>query len=105
MAPLASLAWAPLAPPLVVKSSQDLAPILLRLRFTAAQAGFFDLSQSGDRPEPVVRVLATPTPDCPDVVRTLIESGGQLIDTASTYGDAERVFGSVISARSPRLRR
>src|SRR5262245_26589075 len=30
------------------------------------------------------------------VVRTLIESGGQLIDTASTYGDAENVLGSVI---------
>jgi aryl-alcohol dehydrogenase-like predicted oxidoreductase len=31
------------------------------------------------------------------VVRTLIESGGQLIDTGSTYGDAERVLGSVIA--------
>jgi aryl-alcohol dehydrogenase-like predicted oxidoreductase len=30
------------------------------------------------------------------VVRTLIESGGQLIDTASTYGDAESVLGSMI---------
>ena len=29
------------------------------------------------------------------VVQTLIDSGGQLIDTASTYGDAERVLGSV----------
>jgi hypothetical protein len=29
------------------------------------------------------------------VVRTLVESGGQLIDTASTYGDAEGVLGSV----------
>ena len=31
------------------------------------------------------------------VVQTLIDSGGQLIDTASTYGDAESVLGSVIS--------
>src|SRR5215831_5318008 len=31
------------------------------------------------------------------VVRTLIDSGGQLIDTASTYGDAESVLGSVIA--------
>jgi aryl-alcohol dehydrogenase-like predicted oxidoreductase len=31
------------------------------------------------------------------VVRTLIESGGQLIDTASTYGDAERVLGRIIA--------
>ena len=30
------------------------------------------------------------------VVRTLIESGGKLIDTASTYGDAESVLGSVV---------
>ena len=31
------------------------------------------------------------------VARTLIKSGGQLIDTGSTYGDAERVLGSVIA--------
>jgi aryl-alcohol dehydrogenase-like predicted oxidoreductase len=31
------------------------------------------------------------------VVRTLVESSGQLIDTASTYGDAERVLGSIIA--------
>ena len=31
------------------------------------------------------------------VVRMLVESGGQLIDTASTYGDAERVLGSIIA--------
>src|SRR5262249_57055197 len=31
------------------------------------------------------------------VVRTIVESGGQLIDTASTYGDAESVLGSVIA--------
>jgi aryl-alcohol dehydrogenase-like predicted oxidoreductase len=32
-----------------------------------------------------------------EVVRALIESGGQLIDTASTYGDAESVLGDVIA--------
>src|SRR5438093_11158583 len=31
------------------------------------------------------------------VVRMLVESGGQLIDTASTYGDAERVLGRMIA--------
>ncbi|MDE2148493.1 MAG: aldo/keto reductase [Gammaproteobacteria bacterium] len=31
------------------------------------------------------------------VVRTLIEGGGRLIDTASAYGDAERVLGDVIA--------
>ena len=30
------------------------------------------------------------------VVRALIENGGKLIDTASTYGDAERILGDVI---------
>jgi aryl-alcohol dehydrogenase-like predicted oxidoreductase len=30
------------------------------------------------------------------VVRALIDDGGKLIDTASTYGDAERILGDVI---------
>ena len=33
-----------------------------------------------------------------NVVRTLVDAGGRLIDTASTYGDAEIVLGNVISA-------
>jgi aryl-alcohol dehydrogenase-like predicted oxidoreductase len=36
------------------------------------------------------------------VVRALIENGGNLIDTASTYGDAERVLGEVIGPSSLR---
>jgi len=32
------------------------------------------------------------------VVRTLVDAGGRLIDTASTYGDAEIVLGNVITA-------
>jgi aryl-alcohol dehydrogenase-like predicted oxidoreductase len=32
------------------------------------------------------------------VVRTLVEAGGRLIDTASSYGDAESVLGEVIAA-------
>jgi aryl-alcohol dehydrogenase-like predicted oxidoreductase len=32
------------------------------------------------------------------VVRTLIESGGRLIDTASSYGDAEIVLGNTLAA-------
>jgi aryl-alcohol dehydrogenase-like predicted oxidoreductase len=31
------------------------------------------------------------------VVRTLIDNGGKLIDTASSYGDAERILGDVIA--------
>lgn len=37
-----------------------------------------------------------------DVVRTLVEAGGRLIDTASTYGDAEAVLGKVIAAAHAR---
>ena len=33
-----------------------------------------------------------------EVVRTLVNAGGRLIDTASTYGDAEIVLGAVIAA-------
>jgi len=34
------------------------------------------------------------------VVRALIDNGGKLIDTASTYGDAERILGDVIGPLS-----
>ena len=44
-----------------------------------------------DRENEQTRTSAT------EVVRALIESGGQLIDTASTYGDAESVLGDVIA--------
>jgi aryl-alcohol dehydrogenase-like predicted oxidoreductase len=37
-----------------------------------------------------------------EVVRTLIEGGGRLIDTASTYGDAEDVLGTTINAQGVR---
>jgi aryl-alcohol dehydrogenase-like predicted oxidoreductase len=36
------------------------------------------------------------------VIRTLIDAGGRLIDTASTYGDAESVLGSVIESEGSR---
>jgi aryl-alcohol dehydrogenase-like predicted oxidoreductase len=32
-----------------------------------------------------------------EVVRTLVEAGGRLIDTASTYGDVESVLGSTLA--------
>jgi aryl-alcohol dehydrogenase-like predicted oxidoreductase len=38
------------------------------------------------------------------VVRALIDNGGKLIDTASTYGDAERILGDVIGPASLRNR-
>jgi aryl-alcohol dehydrogenase-like predicted oxidoreductase len=33
-----------------------------------------------------------------EVIRTLVDAGGQLIDTASTYGDSESVIGNVTTA-------
>ena len=36
--------------------------------------------------------------DASAVVKTLIDGGGRLIDTASSYGDAEQVLGQVVSA-------
>ncbi|HEX7327668.1 MAG TPA: aldo/keto reductase [Casimicrobiaceae bacterium] len=38
------------------------------------------------------------------VVDALVAGGGRLIDTASTYGDAEAVLGAVIAARNLRAR-
>ncbi len=38
------------------------------------------------------------------VVRTLVDAGGRLIDTASSYGDAETVLGEVIAAAGARSR-
>jgi aryl-alcohol dehydrogenase-like predicted oxidoreductase len=37
-----------------------------------------------------------------EVLKALITNGGRLIDTASSYGDAERVLGDVIAAASLR---
>ena len=38
------------------------------------------------------------------VVQTLVEGGGRLVDTASSYGDAESVLGSVMAAAAMRDR-
>jgi aryl-alcohol dehydrogenase-like predicted oxidoreductase len=38
------------------------------------------------------------------VVRTLVDAGGRLIDTASTYGDAEQVLGGVMASAGLRSR-
>ena len=36
------------------------------------------------------------------VIRTLVEAGGRVIDTASSYGEAESVLGEVISSAALR---
>ena len=51
-----------------------------------------------DRDDGTTRQHAT------EVVGALVEGGGRLIDTASTYGDAEAVLGSVIAAGGLRSR-
>jgi len=38
------------------------------------------------------------------VIRALVDGGGRLVDTASTYGDAEAVLGSVMAAGNLRNR-
>jgi aryl-alcohol dehydrogenase-like predicted oxidoreductase len=45
-----------------------------------------------DRDDEATRRSAT------EVMRTLIDAGGRLVDTASAYGDAESVLGQVIAA-------
>jgi aryl-alcohol dehydrogenase-like predicted oxidoreductase len=37
------------------------------------------------------------------VVQALLGNGGKLIDTASTYGDAEQVLGDVTAGQRPKL--
>ena len=39
-----------------------------------------------------------------EVVRALVDAGGRLIDTASSYGDAESVLGNVIAAAGLRAK-
>jgi aryl-alcohol dehydrogenase-like predicted oxidoreductase len=39
---------------------------------------------------------------CAEVVRTLVEGGGKLIDTAPSYGTAERVVGDLLAAHGLR---
>jgi aryl-alcohol dehydrogenase-like predicted oxidoreductase len=36
------------------------------------------------------------------IIKTLLDAGGKLIDTASSYGDAEAVLGDVIAPTNPR---
>ncbi|VTU17603.1 aldo/keto reductase [Variovorax sp. PBL-E5] len=49
-------------------------------------------AQVFDRDDPRTRDAAT------QVVRTLLDAGGSLIDTSSVYGDAEQVLGQVMAA-------
>jgi aryl-alcohol dehydrogenase-like predicted oxidoreductase len=58
-------------------------------RLPAVGLGTASVFESND--EPTQRVAAA-------VIRTLVAAGGRVIDTASTYGDAETVLGDTIAA-------
>jgi aryl-alcohol dehydrogenase-like predicted oxidoreductase len=96
--PAAALAaeTASLAPPAFAQSSlaQSSAPLITR-----------PIPATGE-PLPAVGLGTASVFDTADattrqkagaVVQALIDNGGKLIDTASTYGDAERVLGDVIA--------
>jgi len=57
-------------------------------RLPAVGLGTASVFESND--EPTQRAAAA-------IVRTLVEAGGRVIDTASTYGDAEIVLGNTIA--------
>jgi aryl-alcohol dehydrogenase-like predicted oxidoreductase len=58
-------------------------------RLPAVGLGTASVFESND--EPTQRAATA-------IVRTLVEAGGRLIDTASTYGDAESVLGDTLAA-------
>jgi len=58
-------------------------------RLPAVGLGTASVFESND--EPTQRAAAA-------IVRTLVEAGGRVIDTAATYGDAESVLGDTIAA-------
>jgi len=62
-------------------------------RLPAVGLGTASVFESND--EPTQRAAAA-------VVRTLVDAGGRVIDTASTYGDAESVLGDTMAAGSLR---
>lgn len=89
-ATLAAALW--LTPPASAQESPS--PLIMRAipgtgeRIPAVGLGTADVFDSDNEP---IRRAAT------QVIRTLVDSGGRLIDTASSYGDAEIVLGQVIA--------
>ncbi len=89
-----ALAAAALLVPRVFAQTNE-APLITRAipstgeRVPAVGLGTASVFDSDD--EPTRRAAA-------QVIRTLVDAGGRLIDTASSYGDAESVLGNVIAA-------
>src|SRR5690348_12102507 len=95
LATLAAALW--LSPPALAQEGAS--PLLMRAipstgeRIPAVGLGTAVVFDSDD--EPTRRAAA-------QVVRTLVGAGGRLIDTASSYGDAEIVLGEVIATQGLR---
>src|SRR5690348_12161243 len=91
LAGLAAALWlAPPASPLITRAIPSTGE-----RIPAVGLGTAAVFDSDDEP---TRRAAT------QVVRTLVGAGGRLIDTASSYGDAEIVLGTVMAAEGLRDR-
>jgi len=95
LAGLAAALW--LTPPALAQ--EKAAPLITRAipstgeRIAAVGLGTANVFDSDSEP---TRRAAT------QVVRTLVGGGGRLIDTASSYGDAESVLGAVVATQGLR---
>lgn len=89
-----ALAAAALLPPAAAAQTDAAPPITRAIPSTGERLPVVGLGTArafDDDDEPTRRAAA-------QVLRTLVDAGGRLIDTGSTYGGAESVLGSVIAA-------
>lgn len=89
-----ALAGAALLAPTVLAQTKEAGPITRAVPSTGERLPVVGLGTASvfDFDDESTRRAAT------EVLRTLVEAGGRLIDTASSYGDAESVLGNVIAA-------
>jgi len=88
------LATAALLPRVAFGQAKDTPPLTRAIPSTGERLPVVGLGTASvfDNDGDATRSSAT------EVVRTLVNAGGRLIDTASTYGDAEIVLGNVLAA-------
>ena len=94
--PLAALAL----PPVLAQAASEAAILTRAIPSTGERLPAVGLGTASvfDRDDSETRRRAT------DVVQALVTGGGRLIDTGSTYGDAESVLGAVVAAAKLRDR-
>jgi len=94
--PLAALAL----PPVLAEAASEAAILTRAIPSTGERLPAVGLGTASvfDRDDPETRRHAA------DVVQALVTGGGRLIDTGSTYGDAESVLGAVMQASKLRDR-